>query len=64
MVPWAHNALIANPDGLVEVDTKVVHHLALFAGCSRRELIGYLARFMPLPDEVDTDAKEAVEPHV
>lgn len=61
MVQWARNALNEHPDGVMEVDAKVVQNLALFAGCSRRELAEYLARFTPSPGDVGEDAEEAPE---
>ncbi len=49
MMQWARNALNENPHGIAEVDVKVVRNLALFTGCSHRELARYLAQFTPPP---------------
>ncbi len=53
MNQWARNALNENPRGVVEVDAKVVRHLALFTGCSHQELAEYLAKFTPPPGDID-----------
>lgn len=50
MNQWARNALNEHPNGIAEIDTKVVRNLALFAGCSHQELAEYLAQFTPPPD--------------
>jgi hypothetical protein len=56
MVQWARNALNETSDGVAEIDAKIVRNLALFAGCSHRELAEYLAQFTPPP--VTTDDEE------
>ena len=58
MAQWARNALNEHPDGFTEVDSKVVQNLALFVGCSRRELAEYLTRFTPSPGSADEDSEE------
>lgn len=47
MVQWAKNTLNEHPDGIVDVEPAVVRNLALFVGCTHRELANYLARFVP-----------------
>jgi hypothetical protein len=47
MVQWARNTLNEHPDGVVEVESPVVRHLALFVGCNHLDLANYLARFLP-----------------
>jgi hypothetical protein len=47
MLKWARNALKEHPAGIVEVEPAVVQHLALFIGCTYRDLANYLAWFLP-----------------
>lgn len=47
MRQWARNSLNGHPDGVAEVEPEAVRNLALFVGCSYRDLAGYLARFIP-----------------
>lgn len=47
MAQWACNSLNEHPDGVVEVAPAVVRNLALFVGCPYRDLVDYLARFIP-----------------
>jgi hypothetical protein len=47
MFQWARNALNEHPDGVACVEPAVVRHLALFTGCSHRDLANYLTRFTP-----------------
>ncbi|MFC4856860.1 helix-turn-helix domain-containing protein [Actinophytocola glycyrrhizae] len=51
LIQWAHNTLIENPEGVVEVEPTVVRTLALCVGCEHRQLVDHLARF--LPDEAN-----------
>lgn len=53
MIQWARNALIENPNGVAEIDTRVVRNLALFTGCSHQELAEYLAQFTPPPGDIE-----------
>jgi hypothetical protein len=50
LAQWARNALTENPGGVLEVEAAAVRNLALFIGCSHRELATYLAQFMPPTD--------------
>jgi hypothetical protein len=54
MVQWARNVLNEHPSGIVEVEPAVVKNLAWFVGCSQRDLIKYLARFLPDEEKVMT----------
>lgn len=47
MAQWARNSLNAHPDGIAEVDPTAVRNLALFVGCTHRQLAEHLARFTP-----------------
>jgi transcriptional regulator with XRE-family HTH domain len=47
MVQWARNTLNEHPDGIVEVLPVAVRNLALFVGCTYRDLVNHLARFTP-----------------
>lgn len=51
MAQWARNALNERPAGTAEVESAVVRNLALFIGCSHRDLAQYLAQFAPSADE-------------
>ena len=50
---WARNALNENPHGVAEIDAQVVRNLALFTGCSHKELAEYLAQFTPPPGDIE-----------
>lgn len=52
MARWARNVLSHNPDGIVEIEPVVVRHLALFIGCTDRDLANHLARFIPETEEL------------
>jgi tRNA A-37 threonylcarbamoyl transferase component Bud32 len=47
LAQWARNALNLHPDGVVVVEPAAVRNLALFVGCTFRELADHLARFVP-----------------
>jgi transcriptional regulator with XRE-family HTH domain len=47
MVQWAHNKLIENPGGVVELPPASVRELATFLGCPYHELADYMAGFIP-----------------
>jgi hypothetical protein len=47
LAQWAQNTLNEHPHGVVEIEPAVVHHLALFLGCTRQRLARHLARFTP-----------------
>jgi transcriptional regulator with XRE-family HTH domain len=47
MIPWVRNTLNEHPDGVAEVEPVVVRNLALFIGCTHRELADHLAGFAP-----------------
>lgn len=51
MVQWARNALNEHPDGVAHLEPGEVRHLALFAGCPKKDLANYLARFLPQDPE-------------
>lgn len=44
---WTRNTLNEHPSGVVQVESVVVHNLALFLGCTQQNLTNYLARFLP-----------------
>lgn len=46
MAPWARNALNMHPDGVMVVEPAAVRNLALFVGCTHRELANHLGRFI------------------
>ena len=47
MAQWARNALNLHPDGVMVVEPPAVRNLALFVGCTYRDLTNHLARFIP-----------------
>jgi transcriptional regulator with XRE-family HTH domain len=47
MAQWARNSLSQHPDGVVDIAPDAVQNLALFVGCTYRDLANYLARFVP-----------------
>ncbi|WP_459709726.1 helix-turn-helix domain-containing protein [Actinophytocola sp. KF-1] len=47
LVSWANNKLVRHPSGVVEVAASAVTELADVVGCSRSELVDYLAKFVP-----------------
>jgi len=47
IVQWARNALNEYPCGSMEVTPAAVHNLALYMGCTHRDLASYLAQFAP-----------------
>ncbi|WP_459720044.1 helix-turn-helix domain-containing protein [Actinophytocola sp. KF-1] len=50
---WARNALNETSHGVTEIDAQVVRNLALFTGCSHKELAEYLAQFTPPPGDIE-----------
>lgn len=59
MNQWARNALNENPDGVTEIDARVVRNLALFTGCTHHELAEYLAQFTPPPSDIEDEENSA-----
>lgn len=60
LMKWAHNKLIDNPDGIVELPQSSVRELATFMGCSHHELTNYLAEFVPEhPHDLSLDQSAA-----
>jgi hypothetical protein len=50
LMQWARNALNENPSGVVKLEVKTVKNLALFIGCTHKQLADYFAKFLPEED--------------